>query len=455
MYAVVDIETTGLSPHWERITEIAVIVHDGNQVVEEFSTLINPERLIPSYITKLTGISNSMVEDAPRFCEIARKIVEMTEGKIFVAHNASFDYNFIRAEFSQLGYEFSRKTLCTVKLSRKLIPGKRSYSLGNICAEMGIRNNESHRASGDAKATVKLLEHLLRIEGQEGISFGDISALPFKDLNPLLKKECIENLPEKAGVYYFYNENKDLIYIGKSNNIYKRVITHLRKACGKKLDQMRQQICDIDYELTGSDLVALLRESALIKEHQPLFNRRQRHSLYPAGIYFNFNKWGYIEFTIDSSKKKDTPLSLFSSRQSARDFMSRLQEEYELCQKLCDLYENTGACFHYTIGKCKGACLNMEPADSYNERASQAIASFEGDQSSFLILDDGRNTNEKAVVLVEQGQYKGYGYMDMDSFNGDIQLLTDCIKAQSHNKDVQQIIRNYISKNSKVTVIGL
>jgi len=453
MYAVVDIETTGLSPHWERITEIAVIVHDGNQVVEEFSTLINPERLIPSYITKLTGISNSMVEDAPRFCEIARKIVEMTEGKIFVAHNASFDYNFIRAEFNQLGYEYSRKTLCTVKLSRKLIPGKRSYSLGNICAEMGIRNNESHRASGDAKATVKLLEHLLRIEGQQGISFGDISALPFKDLNPLLKKECIEKLPEMAGVYYLYNEEGSLIYIGKSKNIHSRIITHLRKASGRKVDQMRQQICDIDYELTGSELIALLRESALIKEHKPIFNRRQRHTLYPAGIYFNFNKWGYIEFTVDSSKKKDTPLSLFTSKPAARDYLTALQEKYELCQKLCHLYENTGACFHYTIGKCKGACINMETSECYNERAGEAIASFENNLRSFLILDEGREKDEKSVVLVENGQYKGYGYIDMNIFNGDLEMLKECIKFQPDNKEVQQIIRHYKETKKGISVI--
>ncbi|MCU0366765.1 MAG: 3'-5' exonuclease, partial [Bacteroidales bacterium] len=161
MYAVVDIETTGGSARLERITEIAVYIHDGTRVVEEFSTLVNPERNIPYFITSLTGITNEMVEDAPRFFEVAKKIVEITEGRVFVAHNARFDYSFIRQEFSMLGYNFKRPLLDTVALSRKLLPGHRSYSLGNLCKDLGIEINGRHRASGDALATVKLMELLL------------------------------------------------------------------------------------------------------------------------------------------------------------------------------------------------------------------------------------------------------------------------------------------------------
>jgi DNA polymerase-3 subunit epsilon len=161
MYAVVDIETTGGSARLERITEIAVYIHDGTRIVEEYSTLVNPERNIPYFITSLTGITNEMVEDAPRFFEVARRIVELTEGKTFVAHNARFDYSFIRQEFSMLGYNFRRPMLDTVALSRKLLPGHRSYSLGNLCSDLGIEINGRHRASGDALATVRLLELLL------------------------------------------------------------------------------------------------------------------------------------------------------------------------------------------------------------------------------------------------------------------------------------------------------
>ncbi|HPF04155.1 MAG TPA: 3'-5' exonuclease [Bacteroidales bacterium] len=161
MYAIVDIETTGGSAKLEKITEVAVFLHDGEKITGEYSTLVNPERNIPYYITNLTGITNEMVENAPRFYEVARTIVELTEGRTFVAHNARFDYSFIRQEFKSLGYNFRRNVLDTVALSRKLFPGHRSYSLGNICRDLNIKINDRHRAAGDALATVKLFEILL------------------------------------------------------------------------------------------------------------------------------------------------------------------------------------------------------------------------------------------------------------------------------------------------------
>src|SRR5512140_2099917 len=161
MYAIIDIETTGGRSRIEKITEIAIFLHDGSQITGEYSTLINPERNIPYFITNLTGITNEMVEDAPRFYEIAKKIIELTEGRTFVAHNARFDYSFIRQEYKSLGFNFKRSILDTVALSRKLIPGHKSYSLGNICKDLNISINGRHRAAGDALATVRLLEMLI------------------------------------------------------------------------------------------------------------------------------------------------------------------------------------------------------------------------------------------------------------------------------------------------------
>jgi len=161
MYAVVDIETSGGRAQIDRITEIAIYIHDGEKIVEEFSTLINPETFIPPFITRLTGINNDMVATAPKFYEVAKKIVLMTEGRLFVAHNAPFDYRFIQEEFKRLGYNYQRQTMCTVRMSRKIIPGMGSYSLGNLCQTLGITINNRHRAAGDALATTKLLELLL------------------------------------------------------------------------------------------------------------------------------------------------------------------------------------------------------------------------------------------------------------------------------------------------------
>ncbi|TLX78276.1 hypothetical protein E9993_00940 [Labilibacter sediminis] len=223
MYTIIDIETTGGNFRNGKITEIAIYLHDGKKVVDEFVSLVNPEQFIPAYITQLTGITNEMVADAPCFYQIAKQIVEITEGNIFVAHNAAFDYGFIKAEFEALGYNFERETLCTVKLSRKILKGYKSYSLGNICEELGINNDARHRAAGDALATVELFNILLEknngmIVPLEGNAFFSASGL-----HPDLNVEKIKELPQKEGVYYFYNDKGDLIYIGKSNNIRKRV----------------------------------------------------------------------------------------------------------------------------------------------------------------------------------------------------------------------------------------
>lgn len=161
MFSIIDIETTGNRYKFGKITEIAIYQHNGQRITGSYSTLINPEMDIPYFITELTGINNEMVKDAPKFYEVAKTIVEMTMGRTFVAHNVQFDYKFIREEFERLGYDFNRKTMCTVQLSRKLLPGHRSYSLGRLCSDLGITINGRHRAAGDALATVKLFEILL------------------------------------------------------------------------------------------------------------------------------------------------------------------------------------------------------------------------------------------------------------------------------------------------------
>ena len=266
MYTIVDIETTGGSSHHDKITEIAILVHDGEKVVDEFITLINPERSIPYFITGLTGITNEMVADAPKFYEVAKSIVEMTEGKAFVAHNANFEYQFIRQEFKSLGFNFKRKVLCTLKLSRKLIPGLRSYSLGNLCDELNIEIDNRHRAAGDARATVKLFELLLSLDTDHDSL---IKNYGLTGLHPALDTRVIEDLAEEPGIYYFYDENGEMIYIGKSRNIRQRVLSHLNNQASKRAMEMKDKIADIGYEITGSELIALIVESYEIKKIKP------------------------------------------------------------------------------------------------------------------------------------------------------------------------------------------
>jgi DNA polymerase-3 subunit epsilon len=276
MYAIVDIETTGGSSECDRITEIAILIHDGNKITDRFITLINPEREIPQYITALTGITNEMVAGAPKFYEVARRIVELTNEKIFVAHNAGFDYNFIRNEFRSLGYRYQREQLCTVRLSRKLVPGLKSYSLGTLCNELGIEIRDRHRAAGDAYATARLFDILIDLNNTSGLDLLSNRLLSNNDLHPRLSIDLIRELPEETGLYYFYNENNEVLYIGKSRNIKSRVISHINNSNSKRAMQMRRLIADIGYELTGSELIALLKESAEVRNKKPCYNRKRR-----------------------------------------------------------------------------------------------------------------------------------------------------------------------------------
>jgi DNA polymerase-3 subunit epsilon len=435
MFAVIDVETTGLSPVREKIIDIAVIIHDGIQVIDEFSSLIDPEKVIPANITRLTGITNEMIQGAPRFWEIARDLVLMTEGKTFVAHNVNFDYRFIRQEFASLGYDFKREKLCTLKLSRKRIPGKKSYGLGNLCKELGFPIQERHRAYGDARATTMLFQYLQNLNGSNNLSN---SRSPISDLS------IIQNLPEETGVYYFMNHYKEIIYIGKSKNIKTRVLSHFQDSNSRRSQKMIEQVTDVSFEITGSELVALLKESYEIKTIKPIFNRRQRRASSDFGIYYYEDKDGYIRFKIEKHNREDQLLTTFNSHREAKSYLFGLCEKNDLCQKLCGLYDTSGACFYYHLNTCRGACVQAESPQSYNERAKRAIEKLNLDHENIFILENGRNEGEKALVKIENGRYSGYGYIDAGESLSDPGLLHDVIRYYPDNQDVYRILRNYL-----------
>jgi DNA polymerase III subunit epsilon len=452
MFAIVDIETTGGSP----LTEIAIYIYDGNTVTDEFCTLINPEKEIPYFITNLTGISNAMVANAPKFYEVARKIVEITQNKIFIAHNVSFDYHFIKNEFKRLGYDFSRQQVCTVQLSRKLIPGLPSYSLGKLCNHLAIEVTGRHRAYGDAFATVKLFEQLLKRCNPDEDVLDQITGFNKKGLHPNLTQNIFDSLPEETGVYYLYNEQNELIYIGKSKNIHDRVLSHFRNFNSKKAINMRNATRRIHYEITGSELIALLKESEEIKLHQPIYNRSQRRTTSHFGIeYFTDNK-GYIQLAVkNNGGKSSSTLCSFSTQKSAKLYLLQLIDKYNLCMKLCGLYPSAGACFHYEIMECNGACIDKESPASYNLRVRSAIKSHQFNLDSFLILETGRSIEQTAAVMIRKGRYIGYGYIDSPTDVTDPESIISNIHPFSDNRDVQQIIRNYILQNKEIKILPL
>ena len=453
MYAILDIETTGGNPRYERITEIAVFIHDGEKVVDEYQTLIHPERSIPAFISELTGITNEMVASAPKFYEIAKVLIELTEGKVIIAHNSSFDYNFIKQEYKNLGYDFKRKTLCTVRLSRKLLPGKKSYSLGKICNELGIKINGRHRAGGDALATVKLFELLLKQNPRFFNVSKDEANQAIDKLQISIDKAWLKKLPESAGVYYFYNSRKEIIYIGKSKNIKQRVLQHLSNESSKRAIEMKSQIDDIDYFVTGSELIALLKESEEIKLHKPFYNRKQRRSIFNYGIFPSYDERGYLCLLSQKTNNSAAPISIFSSLDETKKALFTLIEQYQLCQKLCGLYETENACFHYGIQQCYGACIGKEDTDSYNQRVKQAILKYAQKHNNFFVIDEGKSIDERSVVLFENGKYMGYGFVDASGPSLGFDDFKDCIQYFRDSRDVQQIVKQYLRDNKVEKII--
>jgi len=448
MYVIVDIETTGGNMKNGKITEIAIYRHDGEKIVNEFVSLVNPESYIPPFISSLTGITNEMVETAPLFYQIAKDVVEICKGAVFVAHNAAFDYNFIKEEFKNLGFQFEMPTICTVKLSRKLLPGHASYSLGKICPDLGIGNDARHRAAGDALATVKLFEILL--DKNSGlISHEDpYKAFSADGLHSDLSIDDIKKLPPQTGVYYLHDENGQVIYIGKSKNIRNRIITHLGNPKTKKGIEMKQNTADISYELTGSELLALLKESQEIKEEKPCYNRAQRKARKQVGLYNYNDRKGYIRFVLKPNNGVDSPILTFESMQEGRERLFSWIEEYELCQQLCGLYEGKNGCFQYQLKTCKGACNGDEKAEEYNKRVEKLMQKLSYGHHNLVILDKGRSDSEMAVVVIENGSYLGWGYINEDDCVESPQHFKEYIKVYDDNRDTKTIITSYL-KNKK------
>jgi len=449
-YAIVDIETTGGMPKRDRITEVGIVIFDGEKVIDTYETLINPCRSIPYEITRITGINDDMVADAPKFYEVAKKIVEMTEGHIFVAHNVRFDYGFLREEFKSLGFTFTRKQLCTVRLSRQKLPGLKSYSLGNIIRHYGIQVNARHRALDDALATAELMKIIFtKTDPTETIKTMINKGIKESKLPKGISMEYLQSLPETAGVYYLTNDYDVIVYIGKAINIQKRVMQHFSKVT-KKAEKLAKMVASIDYVETGSELIALLHESAEIKAYKPEVNKAQRNSNYPYFIHKYYDEQGYIAFeilkdTIKNVKGKDI-IGYYKSIPSAKSHLNSALHNFELCQTKVGINIKEGACFYVMLGKCHGACTGHESAEEYNERAEESLYFLKKVfDENLVIIEEGRSDDEAAVILVENGHYLGYGYMDKRDSKLGIEEIKEAINYQSPNPETNGIIRNYLN----------
>lgn len=446
MYCIVDIETTGNGIKGNRITEISIFKYDGHEVVDEYTTLVNPECEIPFFITGLTGIDNDMVRNAPKLAEIAPKILEITSDAIFVAHSVNFDYNVIKNELQLIGIAFVRKKLCTVRLSRKLLPGYHSYSLGKLCSAVGIPLSNRHRARGDAHATMLLFHKLLRAQGAENVFKSFLNARSQEaTLPPSLPKTEFEKLPSTPGIYYFKNSKGHIIYVGKAINIKKRVLGHFYDKSTKEIS-LCAETAYLDFEETGSELIALLLESAEIKKHYPKFNRAQKRKIQQYAIFSYEDRNGIMHLAYNKINMAPDPLLILYSISECRAFLEALCDSFELCPKYCHLQDNVDTCSHFRIKNCIGICSDLTHLKVYNERVKKAIYSLSETKSDYAITLKGRNSEENGFVIVRENMYTGYGFVPNDIPLMSVGDFETYLKKQKNTLETQRIVESFVRK---------
>ena len=453
LFAVIDVETTGGGINDNRLTEICIVLLQGSKILDKFSSLINPEKPIPRYITALTGITDELVSDAPKFHEVAKKVEEFTRDAIFVAHNVNFDYNVLRNEFRELGFDYSRRKLCTVRLSRKLIPGLFSYSLGRLCDSINIPISNRHRAEGDTDATVILFQRLLDLDNDFKVINSFLHARSRQaTLPPHIDAEQVNCLPESAGIYLFKDRQHKVIYAGKAINIKKRVVSHFYDRMSKEY-QLGQETFHIDYETTGSELVALLLEAECIRKYYPKFNRAQKRPGPVYQIVSYTNQRGILQLALEKTNKFRESVGTFYSRALAQEKLEFLCREFKLCPKFCSLQSNVEECSHYSILSCEGICSGQEKVEDYNKKIKAAIASLTQESSTFVIREKGRHFKEESFVLVRDGRFEGFGFIDTEVQVSSPEDYEPYIKRQIATYHTNKILSNYLRKQGAPKMI--
>ncbi len=442
-YAIVDIETTGGNASGSRITEIAIIIHDGKNVLDRYETLVNPEQDIPPSIFGLTGINNEMVANAPIFDDISDKVLEMLTDRVFVAHNVNFDYSFVHHQLEKAGFKWSAKKLCTVRAARKIKPGLGSYSLGNLCNSLNIDLENRHRAGGDADATAILFSLLLEWDDAGEIDKMIKKTAQDQRLPPNLPPDDFNNLPEKPGVYYFYNQQKKVIYVGKAINVKKRVASHFS---GNNINPQRQHflrdIHGISFEICGTELMALLLECTEIKKLWPTYNRALKRFEAKFGIYQYEARNGYKYLAIGKVSKFQICIHEFNSQYDGINLLRSLAEQFEIDHRFCK----------YTRPEEGELFQNNEVKDLpdvvlHNEQVDNAIDFLLTNRPTFAIIDKGRSKDERSCIWIENGHFHGMGYIPSDISIHDPLEVKNYTEPYKSNQYIEHLIFAYAEKH--------
>jgi DNA polymerase III subunit epsilon len=402
-FAITDIETTGSHASGNAIIEVAVLVWEDNEIVEEYQTLINPQVKLPVYISTLTGISDSMLVNAPLFEDIAEELFEVLKDSVFVAHNVSFDYTFIKAAFEHVGIQWSPPKLDSIKIARKAFPGLRSYGLSNVCLELSIRNDAAHRAMGDARATLTLFDKCINILGLEDLMLFSIEKNKALYLPSHLDKPTFEKLPTTTGVYFLMNKSDKPIYIGKAKNIKKRVHQHFStNAKSARMQAFMTEICDVQYTETGTEILALLIEDQNIRTHWPKQNGAQKKKPLQFHILLYTDQTGYDRLAIQTSGKYQGSVRSFSSMSKATAWLYQIAEEGQIDHRLLGL-------------NMFDTSKQLPEVEEHNTRLKTTLEVNRAALPSYILKGKGRNESEESFIYIERQRIIGYGFRSIQS----------------------------------------
>jgi len=441
----VDIETTGGSYRNSRVLEIAAIRVENGEITQELNTLINPETYVPSSITALTGIRLSDVQDKPLFSDIAHELQDIMKGAVFVAHNVRFDYSFIKQEFANVGVEFNPRLLCTVRLSRALYSDRTGHSLAKLIERHSIPVSARHRALEDTRAILYFAQLAYNEHGAELFNEAVSRQLKTQSLPPHLDVSEIEAIENVPGVYIFRDESNQPIYVGKSISLKKRVMSHFQSTTAKEL-KISQHVHHVETIQTGSELAALLLESKLVKELQPLYNRLLRRiSLYAMLVKTHEDEYATLSVrtgSIEDGKDLSSIYGIYRNRTMAKKKIEELTQLFRLCPKLMGLEKTKGACFSYSLGRCKGACVGKESSESYNQRFEIAlersrVAPWEYTSAISVPINEAGEG-----IVIENWIIQGF-------LNVEGELVVNDIEP-SFDVDEYKIIRRFLRQNSSL-----
>jgi exonuclease, DNA polymerase III, epsilon subunit family len=452
LYAILDIETTGGKLNEESITEIAIYRFDGISVTDRFISLINPERKIDTFVQKLTGISDKMVRNAPKFYEVAKRIVEITENCVLVAHNASFDYRMLRLEFRRLGFDFQRNTICTVEMSQRLLPSQESYSLGKLTRSLGIPLTDRHRANGDALATLHLFKLLITKDTEKTA----LTKYVKQNINNSISfhlLSILDTLPNELGIYYIYNKEGNIIFLSKGKNIYKSVNEHFTSSRRRDI-HIQKNVSKVMYELTGTELIASLKEKQELSVNTPLLNKTKKEKEFPYTLIAKTTSKGYTALSIELATPSQEILAIFRTKEEGLNFLFKITEEYTLCTKINGFSQAKTYCFNHSIGKCNGACMSDEAPEEYNIRVEKALEQYTLGERTFVILDKGRSLEEKSIIFIERGCIKGYGFVQLNH-QLENRFLHNIIQPIEHTLNNRYLVEYSLRKHSLATQIAI